>query len=125
MAIEYDRDDARRLVVLTGRGALVTSEILQVIERQRAEDTWSYGLLYDLRRTTGHPDLADLRDIMSKVASYAASERTRGPVAVLTTDPDVYSAACAYSALGRSKLRIEVFRELEEATRWLAAETSP
>jgi hypothetical protein len=125
MAIQYDRDDARRLVILTGRGTFETREILQVIDRQRAEGVWGYGLLYDLRRTTGHPGLSDLRDIMSKVASYAATERRRGPVALLTTDPDFYGAACAYAALGRSRLRIEVFRELEDATAWLAAETSP
>jgi hypothetical protein len=125
MAFQYDRDDSRRLVVVTWQGAFATSEILEAVGRQRAEDTWSYGMLYDLRRTTGRPSLADLRDILNQVAAIASTERPRGPVAVLTTDPDLYRAACAYAALGRSTLRIEAFRELEEATRWLAAETRP
>jgi hypothetical protein len=52
-------------------------------------------------------------------------EQTRGPVALLITDPVLYASACTYAALGRSKMRVSVFRELEEADLWLSAETSP
>jgi hypothetical protein len=98
--------------------------MLTVIARQRAEDTWSYGLLYDLRRMTGHATVADLRDIMGQAAVQRPNERRRGPVALLVTDPTLYGLACTYAALGRGKLTIQVFRDVDEADRWLATATS-
>ena len=95
MAIRYERDDTRRLIVATAEGPYKTSEFVEVIQRQRADDAWSYGLLYDLRRTTGHPAVADLRELTGSVASSGATETRRGPVAVLTSDPDLYRRACA------------------------------
>jgi hypothetical protein len=125
MPVRYERDDARRRVVVTVEGAFQTSDQLTVIERQRAEDTWSYGMLFDMRRMTGHPTLADLREIMGQAASHRPTEPPRGPVALLVTDPILYGVACTYAALGHSKLTIQVFRNLDEADLWLATETSP
>jgi hypothetical protein len=124
MPVRYERDDTRRRVVVTAQGAFLTSDMLTVIERQRADDAWSYGILYDLRRMTGRPTLAELRELMDQAASRRPAERPRGPVAILVTDPVLYSVACTYAALGHSKLTIQVFRDLDEADLWLAAETS-
>jgi hypothetical protein len=52
MPIRYHRDDSRRRVVVTVEGAVEPADALAVIERQRLEDAWSYGLLYDLRLMT-------------------------------------------------------------------------
>jgi hypothetical protein len=110
--------------VVTVTGIFQTSEMLTAIARQRAEDTWDYGMLYDLRRLTGHPSFADLREMMELAASHRPSEAPRGPVAILVTDPALYSAACTYAALGRSRLTIQVFRDFHDADLWLTAETS-
>jgi hypothetical protein len=125
MPVRYERDDARRRVVVTVEGAFETRDMFTVIARQRAEDTWSYGLLYDLRRMKGRPTFQELRDILSQAATPQANERRRGPVAVLATDPIVYGVACTYAALGREKLTVQVFRDVDDADRWLEAETSP
>jgi hypothetical protein len=124
MPVRYEREDARRRVVVTAEGAFQTSDMIAVIARQRAEDTWSYGMLYDLRRVTGRPTLADLREIMGHAAPHPPAGRQRGPVAILVTDPKMYGVACTYAALGRSKLTIRVFRDFDDAELWLAAETS-
>ena len=110
--------------MVTVEGPFQRSEILTVIERQRAEDTWSYGLLYDLRRITGHPTLAELREIMDDAAAWRAAEGPRGPVALLATEPIMYGRLCTYAALGQSKLTIQVFRDLDQADAWLAAATT-
>jgi hypothetical protein len=124
MPIQYARDDAHRRLMVTVEGPFQRSEILTVIERQRAEDTWSYGLLYDLRRVTGHPTLAELREIMDDAAAWRAAEGPRGPVALLATEPIMYGRLCTYAALGQSKLTIQVFRDLDQADAWLAAATT-
>ena len=125
MAIGFERNDASRRVVITVQGAFELADILAVIERQRVEHARSYGLLYDLRGMTGSPNIDDLRQVLSEGTQSRPDEPLRGPIALLVTNPVLYGVACTYAALGRSKLTVEVFRDWDEADRWLAAHTSP
>ena len=125
MSIRYERDDARRRVAVTISGAFQTDEIVAIVEQQRAEDAWSYGVFYDLRQMTGQPTVADLKQIFSHaVARHAAHEpRPRGPVAILTLDDEMYRRACTYASLGYGKLTVQVFRDADEADIWLSGAT--
>jgi hypothetical protein len=120
MPIRYECDDARRRVVVTVQGTIDPDDSLAVIERQRLDDAWTYGLLYDLRLMTGRLTLLELRPILGR-ASQSRSAARRGPIAILATAPLVYDVACSYAALGRSTLTIEVFRDSDEAEQWLTA----
>src|SRR5713101_5171433 len=102
----YDRDDARRRVVITMQGAFQTVDVLAVIDRQRIEGVWSCGLLYDLRAVIGYPTIEDLRQIMNHVEQSAPAERHRGPVAIVATNPILYGMLCTYAALARSTLTV-------------------
>jgi hypothetical protein len=118
--IRYERDDTRRRVVVTLEGQFQTDDILASLERNRSEDTWTYGVLYDLRLVTGHPTIADLRQIMNAAATRPRGEGARGPLALLATDPDLYGRMCTYAALQKSTT-VEVFRALDDADQWLTA----
>jgi hypothetical protein len=121
MPIRYERDDASRRVVVTVEGPFAVADFLAVIERQRGDGSWTYGMLYDLRGMTGEPAIDDLRQFMSE------AERTtqpRGPIAILATDPAIYGRACTYAALTRATLTIEVFRDWAEAEQWLTAQAT-
>jgi hypothetical protein len=120
MPIRYERDDARRRVVVTAEGTIDPYDTLGVIERQRLDDAWSYGLLYDLRLMTGRLTLAELRPVLGRGLQSRSAAR-RGPIAILATGPLVYDVACSYAALGRSTLTIEVFHDSDEAEQWLTA----
>jgi hypothetical protein len=126
MPIQYERDDVRRRVVITFPGVYHAADAVAAIERHHAEGVWSYGVLYDLRILRGHPALADLKAHMAQDAQPPSGEgQSRGPVAIVTTDPIVYGSACTYAALGRStSMTIEVFHDWTEAEGWLAANTS-
>src|SRR5712692_7677704 len=102
MPIRYERDDVRGRVVVTIQGEFQTDDMLAIMWRQRVEDTWSYGILYDLRGMTGEPTIADLRQLMSEAATRRHGEGPRGPVALMATDPELYGRLCTYAALGRS-----------------------
>jgi hypothetical protein len=122
MPIRYELDDLRRRVVVTVEGPFQTEDILAIMARQRAEHTWTYGVLYDLRDMTGAPTVADLRQLISEAAGRLPGEGARGPVALLATDPTLYSRLCTYAALGRSNtMMIEVFRDGRDAEQWLTA----
>ena len=127
MPIRYERDDARRRVVITFPPTYQAADAVAAIERHHAEGVWSYGVLYDLRVLRGHPALADLKAHMKRDAQPppGSESRPRGPVAIVAADPIVYASACSYAALGRStRITIEVFREWTEAEGWLAANAS-
>jgi hypothetical protein len=124
MSVDYERDDARHRVVVTVRGIFQPSDLLAVIERQRAENIWSYGTLFDLRGIVGHPTIADLRDLMGRASANPPAARRPGPVALLATEPMLYSRLCTYATLGQSKMNIQVFRDHAEAIAWLTAETN-
>src|SRR5712692_2865946 len=123
MPIRYELDDLRRRVVVTIDGLFEADDILAIAARQRAEHTWNYGILYDLRDMTGKPTVAELRQLMNKAATRQPGERLRGPVALLATDTTLYGRLCTCAVLGRSTtLSIEVFRDKSEAEPWLKAQ---
>jgi len=66
MPIRYERDNARRRVVVTVEGPFAVADFLAVIERQRGDGVWTYGMLCDLRGMTGEPAIDDLRQFMSE-----------------------------------------------------------
>ena len=65
--------------------------------------------------------VADLRQIMNAADTRPRGEGTRGPLALLATDPGLYGRMCTYAMLRESTLTIEVFRDLGEAEQWLTA----
>ena len=113
------RDHARRRVTVTLRGAYQASDVLVLLERHRVEDDWRDARLYDLRYLTGAPTVEDLRQFMKLDTQH----RPHGPEAIVTNDPILYGLACTYAALAQT-LRIEVFRDADEAVQWLAAQTN-
>jgi hypothetical protein len=122
MPARYDRDDERRCVVVTIQGAFEMDDIFAVIARLRGEDTWTYGVLYDLRDVTGHPSVEDLRAIVREATTRVQGGGRRGPVALVATGPIIFGRLCTYAVLARSPtLAIEVFRERSEAEEWLTA----
>ena|ERR1700687_6091714 len=121
MPIHYERDDVRRRVVVTVQGPFAVADFLAVMERQRADGAWTYGMLSDLRGMTGEPAIDDLRQFLSEAAR---TTEPRGPVALLATDPVIYGRACTYAALTRSTLTVEVFRDLDKAEEWLTAQSN-
>jgi hypothetical protein len=120
MPIRYELDDLRRRVVVTIEGPFTSADFLAIIERRRADNTGAYGILYDLRGMTGEPTIADLQQFLSAAAQ---TTRPRGPIALLATEPALYTRACMYAIMGRSTaLVIEAFRDPDEAEQWLTTQ---
>ena len=70
---------------------------------------------------TGLPTTDDLWSFSrAYVHDPHRSTPTRGPVAVVATDDEMYRRGCLYVAMSRPALEIDMFRELDEAQQWLA-----
>jgi hypothetical protein len=77
----YERDDDRRLITLTITEPYSVDDIMRAIERQMAEHTWEYAMLYDMRATARLSTIEEARLITNRVQALSGG-RTRGPVAM-------------------------------------------
>jgi hypothetical protein len=126
MPITYERDDVLRRIVVTTIGNISREEMLAVMDRQAAEDTWGYGMLYDSRRATSVGTAADVKEAIWHVELLARTHGRRGPVAFVTDNPAAYGMVRMYSTLGdQAHLSVEVFRDTADAERWLTERTPP
>jgi RecJ-like exonuclease len=128
MPITYERDDARQRIDVMLAGAVSVEELLSIVDRQAAEQTWHYGLCYDARRITkdAASTVDEVRRVLRHVAETNARHGTRGPVAIVTDNPADYAIVRMYSTLGAEQhMTVEVFRDPSDATRWLDAAMHP
>ena len=119
MPITLEIDNDRQCATFAMAGPFDANEVLQSLERQRNEGAWSYAVLFDTRRMTDSPTLDQVKHLFSVTGQPGPASEMRGPLALLATDAALYSMACAYMALGGATRKIEVFRELADAERWL------
>jgi hypothetical protein len=117
MPIDYERDDAKRRIIATGRGPFRLDEVIEILGRLRVDDAWRYPALFDMRFITGHPKVHELRIIVD-AAGRGPHQEPRGPTAIVANDSTLYGMACAYAAINPPG-RVEVFRDRSEAERWL------
>jgi hypothetical protein len=77
MPIAYERDDQRRVITLIVTEPYSVDDILSVIDRQAAEDTWGHAMLYDLRGVvTGTSIEADLKQMADRIRIVEALKQT-------------------------------------------------
>jgi hypothetical protein len=124
MPIRYRPNHARRRVIITIDGLVQVGDIAPILERQRADGAATYGTLCDLRQMTGVPTLAELRQILSQAAVRTQLDQPRGAVAVVMQDTGLYRMGRMYlTLLGFGGRTVQVFCDVDEAERWLTAET--
>jgi hypothetical protein len=126
MPITYERDDELRRIIVTTIGIVGLDDLLAVVDRQAAEGTWQYGMLYDSRRVTSVASQTDVRAGLKHVETLSRTHGRRGPVAFVTTLPAAYGMVRMYSTLaGQLHQAVEAFRDIGDAERWLALHTEP
>jgi hypothetical protein len=118
MPICYHRDDARQLITVTVTGARSLEDILSVIDRQAAEGTWHYAVLYDLTGTHVGSD-QEARRIRDHVESVGGGRR-RGPIALaIAPHPAEFRSGSEYSTLAGRLFEVEVLLTRDQVDAWL------
>jgi hypothetical protein len=124
MPLRYQIDDANRLVLTTGHGALTDQEVFEY-----KQSVWS------LERVAGYDELIDMRDVqkldvptaerLRELARLSAAMDVRVPskVAIVANDPVTVEVARTYEVLRkldrRSTRKVNVFLTVELAALWL------
>jgi hypothetical protein len=117
MPTAYERDDSRRLITVTVTDPYTVDEILRIIERQAAEDTWDYAMLFDLHAPMSIP--ADSQQIAEHVKTVGGG-RQRGPVGIaISAEPEQFRRGLKYSELSRRIAVVEVLLTPAQRTDWL------
>ena len=119
MPIAYQRDDQRWLITVTVTEPCSVDDISSVIDRQAAEDTWEYALLYDLRAMTDAATEADLLQLAERVKT-AGGERERGPVGIaIRAQPAFFVMGLLYTKLTKEFVTVEVLLTATQIDAWL------
>jgi hypothetical protein len=118
--IDYERDDERRLITVAVIEPYSVDDILGVIDRQAAEDTWWYAILYDLRALIHVATDAELQQIADRV-KVVGGGRQRGPVGIAVgTHPEAFRAGLLYTKLAGKLANVEVVLTAAQLDGWLA-----
>ena len=121
MPIDYDRDDARTLLVLTARGDVTLADVLGVLDRLVSEGLWTHRMLYDGRqRNKSLLSEADVRNLAMHLAILTEKLGVRGRVAIVSLEP-ASAWADKYRILVQQhvNLEIDIFRDIASAMTWL------
>jgi hypothetical protein len=117
---DYVRDDAARRIHVTAHAALDASDLVDILDRQIAEGTWAFDILYDLRRVEGATAQADALIIADLVQGYVRTHGQRGRVALITRDDRMRGIGQTYANdIGKSGIAIQLFRDPVNADDWL------
>src|SRR5688572_33496166 len=101
-------------------GHVTPEDVRGVLERQAKEGAWSYSVLYDARAGRNVPTIDEVRRLVLHVGQLTCRYGPRGPVALVTTDPQLSRMGRAYSNLGElTSLAVQVFTDVEAAEHWL------
>ena len=119
MPITYVRDDQRRLITLTATEPYSVGDILSMIDRQAAEDTWGYAMLYDLRAVTLSSEV-DVERMAARV-QVLGDGRQRGPVGIAVGSvSEQFRMGMVYSKLTKDLEIVEVLLTASQRDDWLA-----
>ena len=120
MSITYERDDSRRLITVTVTEPYTVDEILGAIDRQAAEHTWGYALLYQLSAVTRMPTEGDARQCADRIKAVGGG-RACGPAGLMVgPQPEQYRWGLMYTALTRTLENCDVLVTAAQLVEWLA-----
>jgi hypothetical protein len=120
MPIAHVRDDQRRLITVTVTEPYSLGDVLSVIDRQAAEDTWGYAMLYDLRAVRHVLTETDLQRMVDRV-KVVGGGRKRGPVGMAVAfEPEQFRMGLIYTRLARTLEDVEALVTAAQRDDWLA-----
>ena len=123
MPSNYRRDDDKRLITVTMTEPFSMADFIGVVERQAAEDTWSYALLYDLRSLETIKEASPLLQTFVDRLQVLGAGRTRGPIGVVVGRGSDKIRASVVKTRTEARLNFEILVTDLQVDEWLARNT--
>jgi hypothetical protein len=118
--LTYLRDDVHERITVTITGPARLADLESVVERQAADGTWRYGMLYDECLGTASLSVNATRALVAVVDRMTRAHGPRGPVAIVCEVVAQFGMARMYSILGDQQGRVSnVFHDVAAAEAWL------
>jgi hypothetical protein len=119
MPIQYVIDSARQRLLKRAEGLVTFQDISDHLDAEERDHGLGLSELLDARGATTNLTATQVRALVHRAA--ATLRRTPiGPTAIVATDDVMFGMARMYSLLTeRDGVVVEVFRDVESASRWL------
>jgi hypothetical protein len=119
MPIRYSIDPARHRLMTVADGVVTFHDINAHLDLEQRNRDLHRAELIDARGATTDVTSEQVRRLVRRAADMLRVVEL-GPTAIVTTDDVVYGMARMYSILAEGVgVNVEVFRDMEFATRWL------
>jgi hypothetical protein len=123
MPIDYQRDDRRRLITVTLTDPFSFDQLLSQTDRQWAEQTWEYAVLYDSRGVREITPATELQELVNHT-HVVGGGRPRGPVGVaIRPRPELVRRGLQLTQLAGPLRDIEVLLSDAQLEAWLTRHT--
>ncbi len=129
MATSYEIFKDIELVVVTSSGPAITEEVIDMLIRLQADPDFSitYNVLWDSRERTIPFTSDEIRNLVSYVHRYKGDKIPKPKRAFLVSKDVVFGMLRVYESYrsGISHADIQIFRDRDEALKWLGVHDYP
>ena len=120
MSLHYFRDQDDNRLITTADGLVTFEEINAHLDVEERNGDLNRPELIDARNATTNLTAQQVRHLAHRAADMLSRVRL-GPTAVVTNNDTVFGMARMYSVFAESAgAVVEVFRDIDAASRWLA-----
>jgi hypothetical protein len=120
MPVDYQRNEERRLITVTLTDPFSFDDLLSQTDRQWAEQTWEYAVLYDIRAGSRASSAREIHQLVDHTRSVGGG-RPRGPVGVaIRPRPEVLRRGMQLTAAAGPSRDIEILLSEEQVEAWLS-----
>ena len=108
---------------MTATDPYSSDDILSVIDRQAAEETLEYAMLYDLRGVQGASARAGLQQIADRVGAVGGGRKRASVGVAILPRPELFLVGLMYAELTREIMTVEVLLTAAQLDDWLSRNT--
>jgi hypothetical protein len=121
----YISDADRRLVHVTAFDRLTGHDLVTIIDQQREDGSWTFGLVYDIRLVEGVISQREEATVAEHVRIAVATDGPRGRVALVTKRADMLASGLEYAYRTSQNIKVKLYWDIDEAIAWVTEGQSP
>ena len=123
MPVTYERDDERRLIIVTVTEPHSSDDAVREIEQFASDDTRDYAILYDERGLTEASTQVDLLQMASRIRGPGRSRRSAPIGIAIRPDLAVFRVALTHPRWNTAFVNVEVLFTSAQMDSWLSRHT--